>query len=132
MESNKKNINLEYIQNFIKGREIPLVATQTKLSVQIIFRLCQKMAHDIKFDEIKVSGHLVIDGHHRYLSALIMAVELGQLATHATSATQEVGWDTVLFDEEDWDTPAKIAHLNEMDAKYNNLEVDFVKGITTR
>jgi hypothetical protein len=35
------------------------------------------------------------------------------------------------FDEEDWDNPAKIAHLNELDARYNNLEIEFVKRITS-
>jgi len=35
------------------------------------------------------------------------------------------------FDEEDWHTPAKIAHLNELAAKYNALELEFVKRITS-
>ena len=88
------------------------------------------MTHGIKFDEIKVCDNLIIDGHHRYLSALIMKFDLGKVKSSITSATKPVDWDRVEFDEQDWDTAAKIAHLNELDAKYNGLDIAFVKQIS--
>jgi hypothetical protein len=33
--------------------------------------------------------------------------------------------------EEDWDTEAKIAYLNELDAKYNDLDLEFITRITS-
>lgn len=87
------------------------------------------MLHGIKFDDIKVCDNLIIDGHHRYLSALMMKFELGQVKSNTTSGTKSVAWNKIEFDEQDWDTPAKIAHLNELDAKYNGLEIEFVKQI---
>lgn len=124
-----KEITSKSVKAFIASNNIPFIATQTKLSIPIIFRMCQKMAHDIKFDNIKVCDNLIIDGHHRYLSALIMEFDLGKVESSATSTTKPVAWNTIEFDEQDWDTAAKIAHLNELDAKYNNLEIEFIKQI---
>jgi hypothetical protein len=88
------------------------------------------MSHGIRFDDIKVYDNLIIDGHHRYLSALIMNFEIGKVMTNSTSATKLIAWDAIQFDEEDWDTSAKISHLNDLDAKYNGLEIEFVRQIT--
>jgi len=126
-----KIITTESIKAFIASNHIAFVPTQPKLCVPIIFRICQKMSHGIKFEEIKVCDNLIIDGHHRYLSALIMDFELGRVLSNSTSATKMIAWDIVEFDIEDWDTPAKIAHLNELDAKYNGLELEFVTQITS-
>jgi len=127
-----QDIPAESIAEFITSHDIPLMSTQTKLCIPIIFRMCQKMLHGINFDEIKVCDNLIIDGHHRYLSALIINHKIGQVPTNSTSATEQISWDLVRFVEDDWDTPAKIDYLNELDAKYNKLEIEFVKQITSR
>jgi len=49
--------------------------------------------------------------------------------TQKTSATKAIAWTDIEFDEKDWDTAAKIAHLNELDARYNDLEIEFVNRI---
>jgi hypothetical protein len=122
-------ISVTHVREFIASNKIPLAATQSKLSIPIITRICRKMSHGIKFDEIKVCDDLIIDGHHRYLSSLLIQLDIGKVLTHKTSATQPVEWADIVFDEEDWDTTAKIAYLNEMDAKYNGLEIEFVNRI---
>jgi hypothetical protein len=90
------------------------------------------MSHGIRFDDIRVCDNLIIEGHHRYLSALISDFALGRVPTNSTSSTTPIAWDLVEFDENDWDTPAKIAHLNKLDAEYNGLEIDFVARLTLR
>lgn len=125
-----QKITTELIKKFIASNNIPFGATQPKLCIPIIFRMCQKMSHGIRFDDIKVCDNLIIDGHHRYLSALITNFEISMVMTNSTSATKLIAWESVEFDEEDWDTPAKIAHLNDLDAKYNGLKVEFVRQIT--
>jgi hypothetical protein len=60
-----------------------------------------------------------------------MTFPLDTVLSNSTSATKMVTWDLVEFDLQDWDTPAKIAHLNELDARYNGLEVEFVNQITS-
>jgi hypothetical protein len=87
------------------------------------------MSYGIKFDEIKTCDNLIIDGHHRYLSALIVNFNIGKVPGNKTSGTKPVEWDIVEFDEDDWDTSSKIAHLNELDAIYNDLDVEIVKQI---
>jgi hypothetical protein len=59
------------------------------------------MAHGIKFDEIKVCDNLVIDEHHRYLSALIMEFHIGTVHSNTTSATKAIAWKDIEFDEKD-------------------------------
>lgn len=122
-------ITSEFITEFVATTEFPFMATQIKLCVPIIDRLCQKMSHDIKFDDIKIYDNLIIDGHHRYISALIVGIDIGKVFSHKTTATKPIDWSLVQFDENDWDTPSKISHLNEQDARYNNLDVEFVKQI---
>jgi hypothetical protein len=89
------------------------------------------MKNDIRFDEIKVCDNLIIEGHHRYLSSLIMSFEIGKVHCLYTSATKATTWDLMELVEEDWDTEAKIAYLNELDAKYNDLDLEFITRITS-
>lgn len=126
-----QKITSEFIKSFIKSNSIPFIPTQSKLCVPVIFRMCQKMKNSIRFYEIKVCDNLIIEGHHRYLSSLIMKFKLGMVSSLSTSATKATTWDLMELVEEDWDTPAKIAYLNELDAKYNNLELEFLTQITS-
>jgi len=125
-----KKITAEFLKEFIGSNTIPFMATQPKLCIPIINRLCQKMSHGIKFGDIKICDDLIIDGHHRYLSSLITNFNIGQVFSNKTSATKSVEWNAVEFDENDWDTPSKISFLNEQDASYNDLDIEFVKQIT--
>lgn len=125
-----KKITAEFIKGFIENNEIPFVATQSKLCIPIIDRMCQKMSYGIKFDDIKTCDNLIIDGHHRYLSSLIVGFDIGQVLSNKTSGTKSVEWGIIEFDKNDWDTPSKISHLNEQDAIYNGLDVEIVKQIT--
>ena len=59
-----------------------------------------------------------------------MDIEIGKVFSHKTSATKSFQWSVIEFDENDWDTPSKILHLNEQDAAYNNMELDFMTRIT--
>jgi len=122
-------ITAKYIKEFIENNEIPFLATQSKLCIPIIDRLCRKMSYGIKFDDIKTCDNLIIDGHHRYLSSLIVDFNIGQVLSQKTSGTKPIEWSIVEFDENDWDTPSRISYLNEQDAIYNGLDVEIVKQI---
>ncbi|AWK07271.1 hypothetical protein HYN56_24785 [Flavobacterium crocinum] len=122
-------ITAELIKDFLNDIDIKLVSTHNRLSLPVIKRIYKKMKYGIKFDEIKICDHLVIDGHHRYLSSLLAQIEIGTIKTLKTSATKEYKWDEVEFDENDWDTNHKIQYLNEKDAAYNELDVEIVNRI---
>jgi len=93
--------------------------------------MCQKMLKGIKFDDIKVCNDLIIDGHHRYISSLLTNIKLTSVPTQKTSATQPFDWASIEFDKNDWDTESKILYLNEQDAKYNNVDIEVLKQITS-
>ena len=80
------------------------------------------MSVGIKFQPILVDNHIICNGHHRYVASLIS----GTILEYAPSkqCSPAVAWELVLFEQEDWDTETKIAHLNEEDAKINNISVE--------
>ncbi len=71
------------------------------------------MSAGIKFPGIKVGSNLICDGHHRYMASMLANFSLERISGSVTSATATVPWESVIFEEEDWYTPAKIKMLNE-------------------
>ena len=82
------------------------------------------MINDLKFDDIRVHENLIIDGHHRFVSALIANKRIESVSTQKTSATIAYAWKDVQFVNEEWDTAEKIAKLNKEDADFNNIALD--------
>lgn len=109
------------IEEYINKNDIEPFPSQQSLCIPIINRIFQKMVNGLCFDDIKISGDLVIDGHHRYFSSLLASVAIGKVATHRTSATVRYDWKAVNFVDVEWDTDAKIRKLNEDDAAFNGI-----------
>jgi hypothetical protein len=121
-----KNITKEFIEEWILANRIELSATHSRLCIPIIRRIYKKMSVGIQFTGIKVTGNIICDGHHRYIASLLANYPIDRIAWTATAATLVTNWDSVLFIEEDWDTPAKISMLNEQDAMYNSMSLEQV------
>jgi hypothetical protein len=119
-----QKVTKEIIQALLLNTEIECSSTQTKLCLPIIDRIHRKMLVGIKFSAIKVDRNLICDGHHRYLASLLANVTIETVPTNSTSATSKIDWESVLFEEEDWDTQAKINMLNMQDADYNNIPIE--------
>ena len=122
-------ITSEEIKKYITSTEIVLVSTHHKLSIPVIKRIYKKMVNGIKFDDIKICGNLVIDGHHRYISSLLAEIEIGKIKSLKSSATKECKWNDIEFDENDWDTISKIQYLNQRDAEYNQVDIETINDI---
>ena len=118
-----EKITKERIERYIQDNKIELSGTHKRLCVPIIDRIYKKMLLGLKFDPIKIDDGLICDGHHRYMASLLASVSLETRPYLKTSATIVVPWDSVSFEEQDWDTPAKIDMLNEDDAAYNEIEI---------
>lgn len=103
--------------------------SQVKLSIPIVRRLYKKMVYGIKFDSIKVCDDLIIDGHHRYVSAVLAKHKLGTIPSSKTSASIAYNWQEVLFLEEEWDTEHRIRRANEIDAQFNDLPIDVLENL---
>ena len=116
-----EGVTKETVAELIRTTEIELNSTHTKLCLPIINRIFRKMSAGIKFSPIKVENDLICDGHHRYLASIFADFSLEIIPGSISSATTAVNWKLVSFDEEDWDTPAKILMLNKQDAEFNNM-----------
>jgi hypothetical protein len=114
----------EAIIELIAENKIEFSSTHSKLCLPIIDRIFKKMSAGIKFAGIKVENGLICDGHHRYIASLLANYPLERFSGSTTSATQKVQWESVIFENEDWDTQAKINMLNEQDAAYNNMPIE--------
>ena len=124
-------ITADQVKQFIQSNSIELAPSQKKICVPIVNRIYQKMKHGIKFDVIKVVDELVVEGHHRYLSALLADFEIGRVPGVRTAATHEFNWSEVELDINDWDTAAKIEYLNLQDAEFNNVEIEILRKLTS-
>ncbi|MEO6232377.1 MAG: hypothetical protein ABJB11_03760 [Ferruginibacter sp.] len=124
-----ERITKEIIVEFIRKNEIELSATQTKLCLPVINRIFKKMSAGIKFSGIKVESNLICDGHHRYIASIFAKFPLEKIPGNITSATTAVHWESVIFEDEDWDTPAKINMLNEQDAAYNGIAIEEIVAL---
>ena len=116
-----KNITRKDIETFISAHEPVLKATQPKLCIPIIDRIYKKMKAGIYFTPLKVDGSLLCDGHHRYIASLLSGKEIEKVPTLSASSVKAIQWADVVFEEDEWDTEAKINMLNEQDALYNGI-----------
>ncbi len=119
-----ERITKEIIIEFIRRNEVELNSTHTRLCLPVINRIFKKMSAGIKFSGIKVENNLICDGHHRYIASILANFPLERIPGNITSATELVHWESVTFEDEEWDTPAKINMLNEQDAAYNNISIE--------
>jgi hypothetical protein len=123
-------ITKEYVESILKNQKITLKSTQKKLCFPIINRIYKKMKSGIKFSAIKVDENLIIDGHHRYIAAIMAEFPLELIPSNKTSATTIIDWSQILLDSEDWDTTAKINMLNAIDAEFNNISFEKLDELT--
>jgi hypothetical protein len=119
-----ERVTKEIIAEFISKNKFELSSTHKKLCLPVINRIFKKMSAGIKFSGIKIESNLICDGHHRYVASILANFPLERIPGTVTSATKTVHWESVIFEDEDWDTAAKIRMLNEQDAYYNNIPIE--------
>jgi hypothetical protein len=119
-----KNITIEDIQNILRNTEVKLGSTHTRLSLPIINRIYKKMMAEIKFPAIKVQDNFICNGHHRYIASLLADYNLEKIQWDYLSKTNIIDWESVSFDENDWDNVDEIDHFNKQDADFNNISLD--------
>jgi hypothetical protein len=124
-----KEITKEYLQEFVKKRNINLKSSQTKLSILIIKRIVKKMQFGIEFSDIKVVDDLIIDGHHRFIASQILEKQLNNIPYNKTSATKIVEWKSVNFENIDWDNADDIRKYNERDALIHGVSIEEIEKI---
>ena len=119
-----EEVTKQLILESIKNNTIQLCSTQTKLSLPVINRMYKKMSAGIKFSGIKVYDNLICDGHHRFIASILADFPIDWIPGRKTMATCIVDWDSVIFEENDWDSPSEINRLNQQDADFNNIPME--------
>jgi hypothetical protein len=114
----------DQLLELIKSGELELVSTHKVLSLPVIERIYKKMQLKLSFGSIQVDKDVILNGHHRYLASKLSEYQLDRVPGIRTAAKELIDWQNVKLVEEDWDTAAKIRHLNEEDAKYNGMSVE--------
>ena len=99
----KSGITKEIIADFIQNNEIELSSTHRKLCLPVINRMYKKMSFGIKFPAISVEKNLICDGHHRYIASILANFQRDRIPGNITSDITMVSWDSVSFEEENWD-----------------------------
>jgi hypothetical protein len=121
-----ESVTKDVIEELIRKNEMQLASTHARLCIPVINRIYKKMSAGIKFTGIKIENNVICDGHHRYVASLLANFPLDKLPGKTTSATVVVDWKLVEFEQEDWDTEAKIRMWNEHDAEFNNIPIEKV------
>ena len=82
------------------------------------------MSGKIMFRHIKVKDGSICDGHHRYIASLLADYEIQHDPGETSNAT--TSWESVTFEEFDYDTGDEVIALNKLDAAYNNISVELI------
>jgi hypothetical protein len=119
-----KNVSQADLIYLINNSDLKYKSTHTRLSLPIINRIYKKMAARISFPAIKIQDDFICDGHHRFIAAMLAGYDLKVVNWSSTNATTIIDWETVSFDERDWDTPEEVHQINLRDAQYNAIPVE--------
>lgn len=117
----------EEIWACIEASKPDLKPSQQSLSMPIIKRLCKKMKAGIRFSDIKVENGIICDGHHRYIALLLAGQRIERVPSILKS--EILDWESVVFEDGDWDDEGKVMRLNKIDAYYNNCTIDEILQI---
>jgi hypothetical protein len=124
-----KGITKEFIKDFIAGNDCSLKPCQPGISVPIIQRMYSKMKAGIRFADIIVHKGVIVNGHHRYIASLLANFEVGQ-AEGGKPGGVVIEWQSVVYEDEDWDQPWQIEEFNRQDAEFNDVTVESILEIT--
>lgn len=121
----------EQVIELLQSEKMDLEPTQNQLCFPILKRIYSKMSAGLLLPSIQVCENLIINGHHRYIAAILAGYQLGRVTSIKSGAKQPMEWKLLTIADEDWDMSSDIKMFNEEDAKYNDLDLEDIIGIIT-
>lgn len=88
-----------------------------------------KMISDLEFDAIKVCEDFIIDGHHRFLAAVMSQKTLSQFPGTKNITQLTFSWSDVSLEMMDYDSEAEVAYHNYNDAIRNGITLKEIEII---
>ena len=100
-------ITHEEVRKFLTETEFDCAPSQQEISFPIIQRIHRRLQQGNSFSAIKVKANIIVDGHHRYISHKLLAIEpvttLGVLITGSIAYT----WSEINLTSVDYDTESE-------------------------
>lgn len=77
----------------------------------------------VQFENINIDKELLINGHHRYVCALLLKKSINTNLWSSPSKITIFNWPTIEVDEMDWESKDLIDRHNQMDSAKSGLNI---------
>lgn len=124
---NMQEITLKTVEELFESGALDLIALQPGVCLPMLQRIHKKMQVGIHFDSIRVNDSRIVDGHHRYISSMLLNIDIGINDNYPIPSTAENhDWGNLVIDEFDYETEEEILEHNIRDAELNDVELEFL------
>jgi len=124
-----REISLKNVRDLLDSGSLELVATQVEICFPILQRIYKKMKLGITFDNIRVNGSRIVDGHHRYICSILSEIEIGKNVWPIPSTAVNFSWDEVIINEDDYENAEMILKHNIRDAELNDVDISVLNDL---
>lgn len=99
----------EILIAFLQTHNFEFEPNQTKLCFPKLSRIHSRMANGKIFPPIKVGNGKIVEGHHRYICAQILKIniEIGKGGVNFSLQNDYV-WSNIIVEDIDWDQPWEL------------------------
>tara|TARA_R110000744_G_scaffold366389_1_gene475424 strand:- start:210 stop:587 length:378 start_codon:yes stop_codon:yes gene_type:complete len=122
-------ISLKNVRDLLDSGSLTLIAIQGEICLPILQRIYKKMKLGIEFDNIRVNGSRIVDGHHRYVCSILSEIEIGINDWPIPSTAVNCSWVDVIINEEDYEDAEMILKHNIRDAELNDMDVNVLNDL---
>lgn len=98
------DITYEEVKNFLIETEFDCAPSQKVISFPIIQRIHRRLQQGNSFSPIKLKKNVIVDGHHRYISHKLLAVESETTVGGSISESIEYVWSEMNLTSVDYDS----------------------------
>ncbi len=124
-----QEISLKNVRDLLDSGSLKLVAIQGEICLPILQRIYKKMKLGIEFDNIRVNGSRIVDGHHRYVCSILSEIEIGINDWPIPSTAVNCNWNDVIINEEDYEDAEMILKHNIRDAELNDVDISVLNDL---
>jgi hypothetical protein len=115
-------------QKILEGA-FELKPSQDKISLPTAFRIYKKMKASLKFDAIKISDDIVIEGHHRYVASVLAEKSIERFLSTKNHTQTVFDWKDVILKTVDYDDQSVVRYHNFNDALRNGISLKQVEKL---
>ena len=88
-------IGYEEVKRFLIETEFDFAPSQQEISFPIIQRIHRRLQQGNSFKAIKVKENVIVDGHHRYISHKLLAIESETILGNSITESVKYVWSEI-------------------------------------